>query len=114
LTIACLAAAGCPSGCDQISKIINPTGTSVRSVTVDPLSASVAVGQTKQFTATVQPDGVPDKSVTWSVAPGEVATIDSKGLLTGVSAGQAVVTATTVASPVHTAQSAVVVTAAAQ
>ena len=101
---ACVAASGCPSGCDEISKLINPTGTSVQSVTVSPLAAQVAVGATVQFTATVLPTGVSDRSVTWAVAPVGLATIDNNGVLTGTSAGQVVVTATTVANPVHTAQ----------
>lgn len=106
LVAACLTAAGCPSGCDAAKKLVNPTGTSVQSVTVTPLAAQLTVGQTVQFTATVQPSGVPDKSVTWSVAPTNIATIDTKGLLTALAPGQAVVTATSVATPVHTAQAA--------
>jgi uncharacterized protein YjdB len=112
LVAACVSAAGCPSGCDVAKQFINPTGTSVRSVAVDPLIAQLTVGQTQQFTATVQPDGVSDKSVTWSVVPSGVATIDSKGMLTAVAAGQAVVTATTVATPVHSGQSAVTIAVA--
>jgi uncharacterized protein YjdB len=110
LGLACLMTAGCP-GCSDINKILNPTGTSVQSVTVAPLSVQLTVGQTQQFTATVLPNGVPDKSVTWSVSPSGLATIDTKGLLTAVAAGQAVVTATTVATPVHTAQSAASISA---
>jgi len=111
LGVACLATAGCPSGCDEISKLVNPTGTSVQSVTVSPLSAQVAVGGTAQFTATVLPTGVSDRSVTWAVAPTGLATIDNNGVLTGVSAGQVIVTATTVANPIHTAQAAATVVA---
>lgn len=109
--LVCMMTAGCPSGCDQISKILNPTGTSVQSVTVSPLAAQVAVGATVQFTATVLPTGVSDRSVTWAVSPAGLATIDNNGVLTGVSAGQVVVTATTVANPVHTAQATATVVA---
>ena len=109
---ACLAAAGCPSGCDAAKKLVTPTGTSVESVTITPLAAQLIVGQTVQFTASVQPSGVPDKSVTWSVAPTNIASIDSKGVLTALAPGQAVVTATSVATPVHSAQSVATVTAA--
>jgi uncharacterized protein YjdB len=108
---ACLATAGCPSGCDEISKILNPTGTSVQSVTVTPQSAQLTVGQTQQFTATVLPTGVSDRSVTWSVSPAALAKIDANGVMTAMAAGQAVVTATTVASPVHTAESAASISA---
>lgn len=111
LVVACLAAAGCPSGCDAAKKLVNPTGTSVESVTVTPLAAQLIVGQTQQFTATVAPSGVPDKSVTWSVAPAAVATIDTKGVLTALAPGQAIVTATSVGTPVHTAQAVANITA---
>ena len=107
---ACLAASGCPSGCDTAKKILNPTGTSVESVTLTPALVTLTVGQTQQFTATVLPSGVPDRSVTWSVAPSGIASIDGKGLLTALAAGQAVVTATSVATPVHTAQAAANIT----
>lgn len=111
LILACVVTAGCPSGCDQVSKILNPTGTSVQSVTVSPLAAQVAVGSTVQFTATVLPTGVSDRSVTWAVSPAGLATIDNNGVLTGVATGQVVVTATTVANLVHTAQATATVVA---
>jgi uncharacterized protein YjdB len=83
----------------------------VQSVTVTPLAAQLTVGQTVQFTASVEPSGVPDKSVTWSVAPANIATIDTKGVLTALAPGQAVITATTLATPVHTAQAVANITA---
>jgi uncharacterized protein YjdB len=112
LLLICLVSAGCPSGCSDISKILNPTGTSVQSVTVIPFSVQVLVGQTAQFTATVLPTGVSDRSVTWSVTPAALATIDANGILTAVAPGQAVVTATSVATPVHTAQAVANISAA--
>lgn len=114
LLLIAVASAGCPSGCDVAKKLVNPTGTSVESVTVTPLAAQLTVGQTQQFTATVAPSGVPDKSVTWSVAPAGLATIDSNGVLTAQAPGQAVVTATSVGTPVHTAQAAANISAAPQ
>src|SRR5436190_704095 len=111
LGVASLSAAGCPSACDAGKQILNPTGTSVQSVTVTPLAAQLTVGQTQQFTAVVLPTGVSDRSVTWSVAPASLATIDSNGVLTALAVGQAVVTATSVATPVHTAQAAANITA---
>ena len=110
LLFVCLCAAGCPSGCDTAKQLLKPS--SVQSVSVTPLAAQVTVGQTVQFTATVLPSGVSDKSVTWSVAPAGLATIDASGLLTALAPGHAVVTATTVAAPVHTAQAAANISAA--
>lgn len=110
---ACLATAGCPSGCSELNSLLNPTGTSVQSVIVTPLTAQLASGQTMQFTATVLPTGVGDRSVTWSIAPPTgLATIDANGMLSAQAPGQVVVIATTVATPVHTAQSALTITAA--
>jgi uncharacterized protein YjdB len=101
---ACLLTAGCPTGCDEISKLLNPTGTSVQSVTIAPAIAQLTVGQTMQFTATVLPTGVSDRTVTWLVVPAGAATIDTNGILTAIAPGQVTVTATTVATPVHNAQ----------
>lgn len=112
LLLVCVSAAGCPSGCNTAKQLLNPTGTSVQSVTVTPLSAQVKVGQTVQFTATVLPTGVSDRSVTWSVAPAGLATINATGVLTALAPGQAIVTATSVATPVHTAQAAATISPA--
>jgi len=62
-------------------------------------SDSVVVGKIIILTATVSPDNAPDKSVTWSVDKTEVASIAAidatSGMLTGKTAGDVVVTATT-------------------
>jgi glucosylceramidase len=110
LLVTCLAAAGCPGGCSKIAKVLNPT--SVQSVTVTPLSAQLTVGQTQQFTATVLPSGVSDRSVTWSVSPAAVASINANGVLTALAPGQAIVTATSTATPVHTAEAVANISAA--
>ncbi len=65
-------------------------------VIVTPDSASIPVGGTQQFTATVldlygNPLAV---SVTWSSSNAGVATVNGSGLATGVSVGQATITAT--------------------
>jgi glucosylceramidase len=106
---ACLTAAGCPNSCG-LSQLLNPT--SVQSVSVSPASAQLTVGQTQQFTATVLPSGVSNRSVTWSVAPAAMATIDDNGVLKALAVGQATVTATTVATPTHTAEAAATIVAA--
>src|SRR6185312_8239336 len=89
LLLAGLAAGGC--NLSSLSKILNPTGTSVQSVTVAPDSAQVAVGGTIQFTALVLPTGVPNRAVTWSVSPTTAGTIDANGVLTAAAPGPAVV-----------------------
>jgi uncharacterized protein YjdB len=107
LGVACLMAAGCP-GCNP-TELLNVTG--VQSVNVAPALVQLTVGQTQQFAASVRPERS-DQAVTWSVAPASAATIDAKGLLTALAPGQAVVRATTVATPTHTAEAAVGISAA--
>lgn len=65
-------------------------------VIVTPDSASIPVGGTQQFTATVLDlHGNPlAASVTWSSSAPGVATVNGTGLATGVSVGQATITAT--------------------
>jgi uncharacterized protein YjdB len=69
----------------------------VASVAVSPASASVAVGQTVQLTATLKDaSGTPlsGRVVTWSSGAPAVATVSATGLVTSVAAGTATITAT--------------------
>jgi len=68
----------------------------VASVAVTPASASVAVGSTVQLTATPKDaQGNPVSSpVTWASDKSAVATVSGSGLVTGVAAGSATITAT--------------------
>ena len=68
----------------------------VASVAVSPTSASVSVGQTEQLAATPKDaNGNPltGRTVTWSSGNTAVATVSASGLVTGVSAGAATITA---------------------
>src|SRR5438876_6278272 len=70
--------------------------TRVASVLVDPLSGSVSTGQTLQLTATPQDaSGAPlsGKVVTWGTSDTTVATVNSSGLVSGVTVGTATMTA---------------------
>lgn len=62
-------------------------------VTVSPASATVDVGGTKDFNATIQPDTA-KQGVNWSIDKTSVATIDGNGKVTAKAAGTATVTAT--------------------
>ncbi len=57
-------------------------------------------GETAALMATVTPGNAPIKEVTWSSSDESIATVDTNGVVTAVSEGQAVITATTV-SPYH-------------
>ncbi|HEX9884929.1 MAG TPA: Ig-like domain-containing protein [Longimicrobiales bacterium] len=75
-----------------------PTGPApVASVSVSPPSETILVGGTAQFSATLKDaegNTLTDRAVTWSTSPTSVATVSGSGLVTGVSAGPATVTAT--------------------
>lgn len=60
------------------------------SVSVSPTTATVAVGETTILTATVTPSG---QSVTWQTSDADVATVSALGVVTGVAAGTAAITA---------------------
>lgn len=82
----------------------------VASVSVTPTTASIAVAATRQLSASALPSGA-SQDVTWSSSAPSIATVNSSGLVTGVAAGSAVITATSVSDPTKTATSAITVTA---
>ena len=76
---------------------ITVTNVPVASVTVSPASASVAQGQTTQLSATtkdVNGNTLSGRVVTWTSSSTSVATVNGSGLVTGVAAGSATITAT--------------------
>jgi uncharacterized protein YjdB len=76
------------------------------SVSLSPMTASVSVGGTQQFTANVTGSSA---GVTWT-ATGSVGTIDSNGMFTATKAGIGVVKATSVGDPTKSASATVTVT----
>lgn len=69
----------------------------VASVTVSPSTASVTIGQTTQLTAVTRDaagNALSGRVVSWSSNQTAVATVTSAGVVTGVSAGTATITAT--------------------
>jgi len=85
------------AGCGSASRGVIQTTKTVTSVAVSPSSASIAVGATEQFTATVTySDGTTadvSSSAGWATSSSSVATVDGNGLVKGVAAGSATITA---------------------
>ncbi len=56
--------------------------TKVTGVTINPTSATIYMGETRTFTATVSPSTASNKNVTWTSTNTSVATVDSNGKVT--------------------------------
>ncbi|MEP6803143.1 MAG: Ig-like domain-containing protein [Flavobacterium sp.] len=67
----------------------------VASVSVSPNTANLYAGNTQQLSATIAPANATNKTVTWSSNNTAIATVNSSGLVTAISAGTATITATT-------------------
>ncbi|SDL73387.1 Uncharacterized conserved protein YjdB, contains Ig-like domain [Sarcina sp. DSM 11001] len=65
----------------------------VSSIKLDKTSASILRGKTVTLKATVSPDDAANKAVTWSSSDKKIATVDAKGVVTGVAKGTATITA---------------------
>src|SRR5437773_3305366 len=79
------------------SAVVTVTAVPVASVSVSPASASTMVGQTVQLTATpVDSTGaaLSGRVVTWASSNSGIATVSASGLVTGLAAGSATITAT--------------------
>ncbi len=74
----------------QSGSVINVTG-----VTVNPTSATLAVGGTRQLTATITPSNASNQNVSWSTNNSTVATVNTSGLVTATGVGSAIITVTT-------------------
>ena len=94
---------------DELSCLIIPEKTSgggwttptdkVSGVQLSATSLSILRGSTEQLTASVLPWTATDRTVTWSTSDASVATVNEKGVVTGVSAGTCTVTATSNLDP---------------
>ena len=89
--IATLAFAGVSCKPDRIvEKTVSVTG-----VAVSPVTASLEIGETLQLTAAVSPADAIVKDVEWTSNNDAAATVNAKGLVTAVAAGNASITVTT-------------------
>lgn len=105
-----------PSGKPTCMVIFSPdqfgASTPVTGVTVIPPTASVAVGASKTLTAAVEPSDA-NQSVRWSSSDPAIATVDDTGKVTGVAAGTATVTASSITDLSKNESATITVTASA-
>lgn len=67
----------------------------VTGVEIDATELELEVGGTAVLTATVLPENATDKTVTWTSSAPDIVSVDENGTISGMSAGNAVVTVTT-------------------
>ena len=114
-TAACVAVllAACSGDSDSPSDPGNGNGEPkpVSTISITPATASVVIGRTTQLTATAKDAAgnvLSGRATTWTTSAPTIATVDANGLVTGVAAGTANITAT---SEGKSAQAAVTVSA---
>lgn len=61
---------------------------------INPAGGTIKVNATLQLTAKVQPDNASNTTVTWESSDNSIAKVNASGLVSGVSAGTATITAT--------------------
>lgn len=83
------------------SVIVEDTPIAITSVNVTPATASVAVGNVTNLDHNIVPAAA-NQAVTWGTSAPLIATVNSSGRVTGVSAGSATITATSVVDPSKT------------
>jgi chitodextrinase len=81
----------------------------VTAVSVNPTTASIVTGKTKQLTASVSPANATNPTVYWSSSNPVVATVSNTGLVTGVGIGTATITTTSADGSNQTATSVITV-----
>lgn len=81
-----------PDGLSAETKVT--VTTKVESIILDKIEGILNVGGSVTINATVTPDNATNASVNWSSSDESVATVDSSGKVTAVSAGSATITAT--------------------
>ena len=76
----------------DVCKVI-VTGVPATGITLNAENLQLFTGETAALTAEVFPDDTEDKTVSWSSSAPEVATVDESGLVTALTAGETVITA---------------------
>jgi len=79
----------------SIDFIVLDTTVPVSGVSLNKTSSTIPADSTELLTATIAPETVANKKVTWSSSNTDVATVSSNGLVTGVSEGTSTITVIT-------------------
>ncbi|MEI3325418.1 MAG: Ig-like domain-containing protein [Thomasclavelia sp.] len=64
-------------------------------ITLNKTSLNLYVNSSENLIATITPENVTNKTLTWTTSNSNIAKVDSNGKITGISAGTAVITVTT-------------------
>ena len=92
-TITCTAADG--SGVKASCEVtVNAKVVYITLITLSKTSLSLTEGETSTLTVTISPSNATNKELTWSSTNTKVATVNSNGVVTAVSAGTATITCT--------------------
>ncbi len=76
----------------ELTKEITATKIPVESITLNKTEETVAVGKTVTLTATIKPDDATNKNITWESSNTSIATVSDTGVVTGKTAGTAIIT----------------------
>ncbi|MBN2280773.1 MAG: Ig-like domain-containing protein [Candidatus Marinimicrobia bacterium] len=74
---------------------VTPDEVNVNGISLDITQHTLNINETVQLTATIYPENATDQEIAWSTSDATIVTVSATGLVTGVSAGTAVITATT-------------------
>ncbi|MEO9892434.1 Ig-like domain-containing protein [Aurantibacter sp.] len=93
VTITATANDGNFSATTQVTITAKPIA--VTGIKVSPTTAAIKVDETTTIEAVVSPSNANDKSVTWASSDTNIATVNTNGLIRGISSGNAIITAIT-------------------
>ncbi len=80
---------------DSLSLAFGPSDyVFISGIELSALTTAIEINETTQVSETITPWNANDKTVSWSTSDANIATVDATGLVTGVSAGTATITAT--------------------
>ncbi|GAB1855311.1 hypothetical protein MHTCC0001_01440 [Flavobacteriaceae bacterium MHTCC 0001] len=79
----------------RTTDVVNPSDVAVTGISVLPATATVEKDALLLLSTNLTPTNATNKLVTWSSSNESIATVDSSGSVTGISTGEAIITATT-------------------